>query len=427
MLRRGFRKEIKHLGTAAAVVLAMFSPLTLTPSASSAATWASCATGISTPANADTTGSTATSCLIKFTGTNTWTVPDNVVSAAVAIVGGGGGGGWGALGGGGGAGEVLYTSDLRVTAGAAIPVALGAGGASGWSNNSATYAGGQRGGTTQFGSYYAGGGYGGAGSTDVGNTPSSVYGGSGGGSNMSNTGAYKTATAQSISNWSVFVNNAGSGYNSGGTNYGGGGGGGAGSAGSNATTSGGGNGGAGKVLPSPFGAYTVAGGGGGWGGTASTGGSGIGGDGSQAIGSQVAAANGTNLTGSGGGAGGRGGTGVVYVQYNIPRTVTFNANGGSGTMAQFAVADSVATALPANTFTRSGYTFKGWATSAAGEPGIRQASPSQATVSSPASCSARCRRSSGASARPRNTASTSRASSAANCGEPAQCARPSWQ
>ncbi len=42
------------------------------------------------------------------------------------------------------------------------------------------------------------------------------------------------------------------------------------------------------------------------------------------------------------------------------RTVTFNANGGTGTMApQIA---NVPTALTLNTFTRAGYSFSGWNT-----------------------------------------------------------------
>jgi LPXTG-motif cell wall-anchored protein/uncharacterized repeat protein (TIGR02543 family) len=45
-------------------------------------------------------------------------------------------------------------------------------------------------------------------------------------------------------------------------------------------------------------------------------------------------------------------------------TVTFNANGGSGAMADQTA--SSATALTTNAFTRSGYTFAGWATSPTG-------------------------------------------------------------
>lgn len=47
-------------------------------------------------------------------------------------------------------------------------------------------------------------------------------------------------------------------------------------------------------------------------------------------------------------------------------TVTFNANGGSGTMAAQAFTADVAQSLRANAFTRAGYTFAGWATSANG-------------------------------------------------------------
>lgn len=43
-------------------------------------------------------------------------------------------------------------------------------------------------------------------------------------------------------------------------------------------------------------------------------------------------------------------------------TVTFNANGGSGTMQDENFTYSEQKALTANTFTRSGYTFKGWST-----------------------------------------------------------------
>lgn len=45
-------------------------------------------------------------------------------------------------------------------------------------------------------------------------------------------------------------------------------------------------------------------------------------------------------------------------------TVTFNANGGSGTMADQTA--SSATALTTNAFTRTGYTFAGWNTAAGG-------------------------------------------------------------
>ena len=55
---------------------------------------------------------------------------------------------------------------------------------------------------------------------------------------------------------------------------------------------------------------------------------------------------------------------ATEVEGNASRTVTFAANGGSGTMtAQSAV---TAAALRANTYTRPGYSFAGWSTSADG-------------------------------------------------------------
>ena len=47
-------------------------------------------------------------------------------------------------------------------------------------------------------------------------------------------------------------------------------------------------------------------------------------------------------------------------------TVIFNANGGTGTMSDQVVDYNEATALTANTFTRTGYSFAGWATTADG-------------------------------------------------------------
>ena len=47
-------------------------------------------------------------------------------------------------------------------------------------------------------------------------------------------------------------------------------------------------------------------------------------------------------------------------------SVKFNANGGSGTMSNEAFTYGTAKALTANAFTRAGYTFQGWATSASG-------------------------------------------------------------
>ncbi len=57
---------------------------------------------------------------------------------------------------------------------------------------------------------------------------------------------------------------------------------------------------------------------------------------------------------------------TLYAKWTVAasKTVTFDANGGSGSMTSQVT--NVATALTANTFTRSGYSFAGWATTANG-------------------------------------------------------------
>ena len=57
---------------------------------------------------------------------------------------------------------------------------------------------------------------------------------------------------------------------------------------------------------------------------------------------------------------------TLYAQWTAlaNHTVTFNSNGGTGTMS--AQVANVPTALTANTFTRTGYTFSGWNTAADG-------------------------------------------------------------
>lgn len=47
-------------------------------------------------------------------------------------------------------------------------------------------------------------------------------------------------------------------------------------------------------------------------------------------------------------------------------TVTFDANGGNGTIASISVEEGSEITLPENTFTKTGYSFAGWATSADG-------------------------------------------------------------
>ena len=56
--------------------------------------------------------------------------------------------------------------------------------------------------------------------------------------------------------------------------------------------------------------------------------------------------------------------GSVVAGGGVNHTVTFNANGGTGTMSPQTA--NVPTALTANAFTRTGYTFSGWNTAAGG-------------------------------------------------------------
>jgi uncharacterized repeat protein (TIGR02543 family) len=57
--------------------------------------------------------------------------------------------------------------------------------------------------------------------------------------------------------------------------------------------------------------------------------------------------------------------------YNI----TFNSNGGTGTMSAQTIPQGVTANLTANTFTRTGYTFAGWATSAGGSVSYADQAP----------------------------------------------------
>lgn len=57
---------------------------------------------------------------------------------------------------------------------------------------------------------------------------------------------------------------------------------------------------------------------------------------------------------------------TVTIPALAPATITFNANGGSGTVAAINTYVGVATTIPSNSFTRTGYTFNGWNTSADG-------------------------------------------------------------
>jgi len=58
---------------------------------------------------------------------------------------------------------------------------------------------------------------------------------------------------------------------------------------------------------------------------------------------------------------------TLYAKWTpINYTITFNANGGSGTMANQIIASGATANLNSNLFTRTGYTFAGWATTSGG-------------------------------------------------------------
>ena len=58
---------------------------------------------------------------------------------------------------------------------------------------------------------------------------------------------------------------------------------------------------------------------------------------------------------------------VLYAEWSANNyAVTFNANGGSGTMSNLPMVAGTAKALTANAFTRTGYTFAGWTTASNG-------------------------------------------------------------
>lgn len=58
---------------------------------------------------------------------------------------------------------------------------------------------------------------------------------------------------------------------------------------------------------------------------------------------------------------------TLFAQWSpINNTLSFNNNGGAGSMASQTVATDASITLPGNTFTRTGYTFAGWSTTAGG-------------------------------------------------------------
>lgn len=236
------------------------------------------------------------------------------------VVAGGGGGGQGYQAGGGGAGG-YRTGTLAITAGTAIAVTVGAGGAGGPSSSGLTSNKGSNGADSVFATITAAGGGGGASywNGDVGSNSRGLDGGSGGGAG--NTSAGADAGGSGIAGQG-YAGGSAPGYAS---PYCGGGGGGAGGAGANGGGAGAyGTGGAGVTSSISGASVGYAGGGGGGtydsGLTTATHGGGAGGRGDTVT---LPVAGTVNTGGGGGGAGSNstagaaGGSGIVIIRYPI--------------------------------------------------------------------------------------------------------------
>ena len=287
--------------------------------------------GTSSPASATVTVSSGASGskIIYLTSGTSWTVPSDWNSAndSIEVIGGGGGGGY--AGSGGAGGDYCEILDFNASAGASIPITIGAGGSAG---TSGSHTGGS-GGTTTF------------------NTSSLVAPGGGGGGTAAGTpGAGGVGTTCHLGGTGGTVSASGGGGGSGGGGAGGpngvggngaavgtwidggsgGGGGGGGSnglapnggdgtnGGNNSSSSGGGTGATQGATPSAGSAGTSGGGGGGGAGSSSNNLTSVGGAGGNGI--EWDASHGCGGGGGGGGAGGgsntatasTGGTGGLY-------------------------------------------------------------------------------------------------------------------
>jgi uncharacterized repeat protein (TIGR02543 family) len=349
------------------------------------AAWTAVGGGVSatggTVTNYNENGTSWTAHIFKTVGSTNlnFTVGGNV---EVLVVAGGGAGGRGdngdGAGGGGGAGGLIYTNIAVAVGNYSVFVGTG-----GITNSTAQ----SSGSNSVFGSLIALGG--GSGGRDVAN------GGSGGGGfgrgGLTSAGS---ATQPGSSSGGYGSNGGAGGGGTAGNGGGGGGGGGATSVGiAGVITNGkGGNGGAG-FTNSISGVSTVyaGGGGGGSGGSGQAAGTATGGGGAGGAYGQNNGANAVANTGGGGGGGaeslssgtetwgGNGGSGIVIVRYvanggqstNLPTTyeVTYNANGGTGTVPSSQIkTQDVTLVLASNSgaLAKTGYTFAGWNTAANG-------------------------------------------------------------
>jgi len=354
-------------------------------------------------------------CLVTFsapsntTTSHRWTVPSNGTSYQILVVGGGGGGGPDG-GNGGGGGELRYGSVASAwvpAAGTELTLQVGAGGVGGSHTPSSGSAAGilsrvSWGGSARF-TANPGGGGGGWTSGDV------ALGGTGGSGGSGTAGQSATALQSGCGNLSATQNNTSGKWYTGLWFLNGGSG-----AGTALTTTApsnpitgsdkfyggaGGGGWGGNVNSASIGPIYGLAGGGTVDNVSTSGGRGsnwryIPGDNhTTSWNGASAGAQGVDATGGGGGggnacdptingaattngstrrtAGGRGGSGVIVIRYTpVLFTVTFNANGGSGSpstssASQIATSNSV-TLASVGTLARSGFRFEGWNTAANG-------------------------------------------------------------
>lgn len=264
-----------------------------------------------------------------FLGGGTWTKRPLAKQVLVRLIGGGGGGGSGRKGaagtarrgGGGGQGGTYTETVLRVdSCGATETVAIGAGGSGGGSQatNSSNGNAGVNGGNSSFGSlvYAYGGSNGGAGQSAAGgaagstNAKGTIDGGNGG-------ACTDTASAAGNPNGSCGGGGSGAPVTTGNAAAAGGGGGGGGRirngiAGGSAGSSGGGAGGDGTSQPNDFSGGFTGGPGGGGGGSSITGNAGIGGNGGFPGGGGGGGGGSVDSTGDSG-AGGNGADGAAEI------------------------------------------------------------------------------------------------------------------
>ena len=306
-------------------------------------------------------------------------VPTFGTSSATGLVVGGGGGGGSRHAGGGGAGELGAYTGLSITTGSVIRVKVGAGGAGFDSPTNNTNSTGTSGQSSIFGSdefLGGGGGQGAIGSVSNGGSGGGTAGnGAAGGLAVNGTG---TSSNPPLTRYA----SAGASGNTSGSAWFGGGGGGATGAGVAASTSAAGAGGQGFSSSITGTAKCFAAGGGGGASNSNVGAAGacLNGASSTATAGtfNTSASSAAANSGSGGGAGGlngsddqpsgAGGSGAVIVSVRTAYDITFDANGGSGSIAtqSINIGSSANLTSRGTSITRSNYTFSGWATTSNG-------------------------------------------------------------